>query len=446
MIGIDYQLARRVAKIAWPIIVGGAIDSILWLTDTFFVSGLGDEAVAAVGAGGYGSWFFFVASSLFYTGVLVLVAQALGAGKSDVANKVVGESLSAAFLLGAGVAGIGMLSAQPLVEGIIGARGVVGELAIEYLVPRLYGLLAGFPAMVYSAALRASGETKPVMKATGIAAAVNASLDPILIYGGFGIPGLGVKGAGIASAFSMLVELIVLSAEISRVISPPPIPRLPGTWAYRALRLGVPAYLERLVIVSGNIAYLGSVARCGEEALAAHTIGIRIESFAFLPSDGVATAAASLVGQEVGKGDVVEAKRIGLEVAKIGVLFMATAGLALVVLAPIAPHLFTKSERTAWLAMIYLVLAGLSEPALGFIFVLASSIRASGDTVTPTLVNLTGLYVFRVIPAYILPGIMPRGLCVLGAWLAMDIDLAGRAIVFYIIYSRLFERKARRVV
>ena len=77
---IDRDIAAEALRIAWPLMLADSIESILWLTDTYFVSGLGDKAVAALGLGGYLSWFFFSISTLIVTGVLVLTAQHLGAG------------------------------------------------------------------------------------------------------------------------------------------------------------------------------------------------------------------------------------------------------------------------------------------------------------------------------------------------------------------------------
>ncbi|MEB2836025.1 MAG: MATE family efflux transporter, partial [Desulfurococcales archaeon] len=80
------EVWRRALAIALPLMVAESIDSLLWLADTYFVSGLGDRAIEAVGLGGYLSWLLFSASAMMYTGTLVYVAQYTGAGRGELAG------------------------------------------------------------------------------------------------------------------------------------------------------------------------------------------------------------------------------------------------------------------------------------------------------------------------------------------------------------------------
>ncbi len=444
---IDRRIVARAWSIAWPLIVAEAVDSILSITDTFFVSRLGDKAVAAVGFGGYASWVFFVFTQLFYMGSLVIVAQAFGAKLLDKASRAMGESITSSIFFSLIPVGIVLVIAEDLVS-IVAGGGVGLDVLVDsanYLRVRVLGLPVLSTAMVISAGFRAIGDTKPSMIATIVGAVVNIILDPIMIFGLIGFPAMGVVGAAWASfiaSIATLTSYIAYSRRLPFTIKP----LLPGREAWNAFKLGLPAMVERLVFSMGGLAYIGAITRCGEVPLAAHTIGIRFESFAYLPAFAISIATASIVGQTIGRGDFNEAMRMGWELAKANALFMTAMAVILIVAAPYAPLVFTSNELTRELAMIYLILAAISEPALGVVMSIANAIRGGGNTIVPTIVNACSLYGVRVLLAYRLTSIVPARLCPIGAWIAMDLDLFIRALVFTIVYKKWFHKLARRVV
>jgi putative MATE family efflux protein len=444
----DWATWRRAVNIALPLMLAEAVDSILWLTDTYFVSSLGDRAIEAVGLGGYLSWFTFSIGSMIYTGALVVVAQAMGAGKGSESSQAVGEAITSNTLIAVPVA-VAAWYASPALVGLLAGRRVSAAakaLAASYFRWRLLGLPFLYAGLSLDAAYRGAGVTRPVLYATVASASVNAGLDPLLIYGLLGLPRLGVQGAALASAVAASVYLAILYAQAPRALGFPARPRRPASLAVVMVRLGLPALVERLVFVGGNLAYLGSIARCGDDALAAHTIGVRIESLAFLPLYSIGESAATLSGQHVGRGEVEAGRRAGVEVALFNVIVgLLVAGL-IASLSWRLPGAFTRSERVRELARLYLLVAALSEPFFGASISLSMAIRGAGNTVVPTLVNLASLYFLRVVPAGLLPRLMPPGLCALGAWSAMLLDQAGRAAATGLVYRRLYRRLARRVV
>ena len=445
---IDTGTWRRALSIALPLMIAESINSILWLTDTFFVSRLGDAAIAAVGLGGYLSWLTFVGGTLFYMGAMVLVSQAYGAGELGKAERSAGEALSSNILLSLPVVAA-MWAASPGILGFLGGPRVGRKtilLAIDYYRARLIGVPFAYAGLVLGAVYRAVGRTKPVMVSTTIAAVANAILDPLLIFGLASLPRLGVAGAGYASAAAALIDASTLWLLSKKTIGFQVTPKPPGSLAFQGARIGLPAFIERLAFVTGNMAYIGAVSRCGEKALAAHTIGVRIESLAFLPLFSISEAAAAIAGQETGAERIREAKKAGWQVALLngaaGIVTMA----AIILLSGLLPRAFTSDPQVVRLARLYLIIAALTEPPFGMVLSLGMAIRGAGNTIVPTIVNLTGLYLLRVVPASILPGHMPPGLCVLGAWLAMAIDVSGRSIIMAVIYVKYFEKIARKVV
>jgi Na+-driven multidrug efflux pump len=173
---------------------------------------------------------------------------------------------------------------------------------------------------------------------------------------------------------------------------------------------------------------------------------VRIESLAFLPLFSIGESAATLAGQETGARNIKEAKRSGIEVAKLNFLAGAITMIIIIVLSSRLPRIFTNNLEVIRLARIYLIIAALTEPLYGAVISLAMAIRGAGNTTVPTIINLTGLYLLRVVPAGILSRRMPTSLCVVGAWISMAIDVVGRTLITVFVYRKYFERIVRRVV
>ncbi len=440
-----YRYAVQAIRIGWPLVIVESLDSIVSITDTFFVSRLGDNAIAAVGLSSYLLWLLGVFGSLYYVGVMVLVSQAFGARDYERAGKVFGESLSATILLSLPVSITGYTLSSSLIQ-FLGGSGEVLRLGAGYMRIRSLGLVFWFTLLVYDAAFRGSGITKPLLLSSTTAATLNIILDPLLIYGII-LPPLGVKGAALASIASIAVGVIINSLLASRVLGFNPLPKPPRRDALLAARLGFPALVERVVFAGGNNVYMKSISRCGAKAIAAHTIGVRIESIAYMPAFAISTAASSIIGNLVGGGKKEEARRAGFEVAGVSALLMLAVGLLLVATSPYAPAVFTTDQATRRMAMIYLILAGISEPGLGVVMTLGGAIRGAGETRVPTIVNLLSLYLARVTPAYILGGkITLLHTCPLTQWIFMDIDILTRTILFLYIYHKFIHKLAHKIV
>ena len=428
-------------RIAWPMVISELGDSLYSITDTYFVSRLGTLALAAVGAGSYISWLFFVVVALFSTGVLVFTAQSYGAKEIEKARRALGESIIVGFSLALIIVLIVRLISPLIVGLVVGANRELVEITLLYFNTRILGLPFLLVAVSMDSVVRAVGATKYSMITVLSSALLNMILDPILIFGLFGFPALGVVGAALATIIS-IIYMLPLELFFLNKLSLLPQLSLEYGHVLKVLKIGAPAALERLVFSVGNNAYISFISRCGSTALAAHQVGIRIESFIYMPGFAFSVAAASLVGQRIGSGNVPEGKRIGLEAAKLSAIIMTILGVIVALTAHILVAPFAPNNDVASLARIYLILAGLSEPGLALAMTLGGAIRGGGNTLIPMILNATGLYLFRVLPAALLIG----SLGVIGAWIAMFIDVYLRGIIFLAIYMKYFEKIASKVV
>lgn len=411
------------------------------ITDTYFVSGLGEAALAATGLGSYLSWLFFVINSMFYTGVLVYTAQSKGTGVEEKARRGLAEAILYGIPIMLAISLAAFLFADQLVCIVSGGDQAIMPLATAYFMTRVLGLAIVMIAFSLDAALRGLGYTKYSMYSAVFSVAVNIILDSLLIYGYLGFPAYGVAGAALATIISIALMIPVELFYLKKVHHTPIFTRS-ITEFIGITKLGLPVAGERSIFALGNTIFIGLMSRCGQVALAAHNIGIRIESFIYMPGFAFSLAASTLVGQRIGAGDRVGAKKIGLETIKIGTLLMGLLGLVVAIASYYIVAPFSPTEEVRELAAIYLILAGLSEPGLALTMIGAGGIRGAGETRIPLIVNGVSFYLSRILPSLILIPVLG----VIGAWIAMFTDVYVRGFIFLLIYVKWFDKIAETII
>ncbi|MDP6612527.1 MAG: MATE family efflux transporter [Candidatus Hydrothermarchaeota archaeon] len=420
---------RKILALAWPAVLANLMYTVVSLVDLIMVGSLGAEAVAAVGLGGLLIWISYGVMASVATGTTALVARFIGAREKRDSEKVLTQS----FVLVAGFSifiTVAALMYSEKILAFIGTERAVAELGGVYLRTVFIATVFIFLTLVAEGALRGAGDTKTPLKIDLIINGVNLGLDYLLIYGNFGFPKLGVLGAGIASAsaFTMgavlyfgvlLSNRYVLSFRFSDL-------SIDFGMMRRILRIGVPSSIEKL-IMSGSIAvYASIIVGFGTIPLAAHQIGLRIEALSFMPGIGFAVAATALVGQNLGAKERKKAYAMGWETSKLCVGFMTLVGVILFIFPREFILFFTRDESVIELGILYLRLVAISQPFLALTFVLTGALDGAGDTRRVMYITIFGLWFFRLPLAYFLGITMGYG--VLGAWIAMIIDIFVRSL------------------
>ena len=198
-------LPKVITKMAVPSIVSFLITSIYNLADTFFVSGLGESATAAVSVNASLDQIIMMAGSMLAVGAASYVSRLLGAREKVKANQVLSTAFFLAFAFGLAVAVLGTGFMTPMVR-LLGATPTCEQYAIEYATYVL--MVAPFMAttFVMNQCLRAEGSPMRSMLGMGFGGILNCFLDPIFIFR----LGLGVTGASLATAISKMVSFAIL--------------------------------------------------------------------------------------------------------------------------------------------------------------------------------------------------------------------------------------------
>jgi putative MATE family efflux protein len=297
------SITRNILAMAAPIALGMVFQTLYLIVDLYFVAGLGDAAVAGVGAAGTLMFVIMALTQVLGVGAVALIAQAVGRKDQADANLVFNQSVL--FALACAIATLlGGYALTDVYVRQIAADAATQREGVSYLYWFLPGLALGFAQVVMGSALRGTGIVKPTMAIQALTVLVNTALAPVLIAGWGTGYAMGVAGAGLASTISIALGVALLGwyfLRLEKYVSFQQSmwrPRL-AVWK-RMLDVGLPAGGEfaLLFIYMGVVYWV--ISGFGAAAQAGFGIGSRVMQAIFLPAMAIAFAAGPIAGQNFG--------------------------------------------------------------------------------------------------------------------------------------------------
>jgi putative MATE family efflux protein len=296
---------------------------------------------------------------------------------------------------------------------------------------------------VLGSILRAAGDTKTPMKVGIWINLIHVVLDYVLIFGLFGYGGWGIAGAAYATVIVRLIGVAALYVYIRKSkLSFSLWTRDSGEFALPLLRLSGPAAAERLIMRLGQVLYFGLIIRLGTDVYASHTIAGNIEIFSYMPGYGLAVAATTLVGQQLGAGRKEDAYHYGLLSAAVAVVFMSFVGVLLFFFSPLAATWFTDQADVIQMVTTALRIDAFAQPFLAIGLVVTGALQGAGDTKSPMYSTAIGMWLVRVLGVYVLSVQLEMGIA--GIWLSIAIDLFIRAVFLLWRFRRMFSLTDKR--
>jgi putative MATE family efflux protein len=384
-------IARVVWRVGVPAVASNLLMIVFSVVDAFWVGRrLGAVALAAVTTSLFWIWLFISIAEMIGVGLTAVAARRHGEGRPGEAALAVGDALLYALGLGLAVAAAGTI-ALPALFAAMHTPAEVTALGKIYLGTYLLGAPGIFCYFAVDAAFRAQGDTRTPLLLLASSVAITLVLDPVLILGLAGAPRLGLVGAAIATvsvrgaACVAGVGLLVRRGMVRFAHF--------GSRALRALatisRIGAPTALTGVLFSLIYVIITRTASQFGTPALAAMGLGFRVESWIYVIGVGFGAAAAAIVGQNLGAGDIGRAERAGW----ITVAFAtAPASLAAAVelLFPQQLAGFFTHERPLILETAhYLRIAALSQLCVGAEVVFEGAMGGAGDTVPPMVWSTT---------------------------------------------------------
>ncbi len=391
------SIVRNILAMAAPMAAGMIFQTLYFLVDLYFVAGIGDAAVAGVGAAGTLMFVIMALTQVLGVGAVALIAQAVGRRDRADANLVFNQSLlfAAACAL------------ATLVGGYTLARGYVGSIAadaatqhagVTYLYWFLPGLALGFAQVVMGSALRGTGIVKPTMVIQALTVLLNTLLAPILIAGwGTGLP-LGVAGAGLASSVSIAAGIVLLGGYFVRLEKYVTFdahlwrPQL-AVWK-RMLDVGLPAGAEfaLMFIYMGVIYWV--IADFGSAAQAGFGIGSRIMQSIFMPAMAIAFAAGPIAGQNFGAGQGMRVRETFIKAVGLNTVVMVLVTVFLQWRPELLVAFFTPEAEAQAVGATFLRIISWTFIAQGVVFTCSGVFQGLGNTIPAMLSSAIRLSVF----------------------------------------------------
>ncbi len=418
--------------------------TLYYLVDLYFVSKLGDAAIAGVSAAGNVQFIVMSLTQILGVGTMALIAHAIGRKDRSDANLIFNQSL----VLAAMAAGATLLGGYTLAGTYmrnLSANAATAAAGTEYLHWFLPGLALQFAMVTMGAALRGTGIVKPAMVVQVLTVLINALLAPILIAGWLTNVPLGVAGAGLATSIAIAIGVAMMAyyfVRLEKAVAFDPDmfrPRL-ETWR-RILRIGLPPGGEfALMFVYMGVVYW-IIRDFGAEAQAGYGLGSRVMQAIVLPAMAVAFATAPLAGQNFGAGRFDRVRETFRASMILGTVIMA----GLTLLCQWQPEWFfggfTKEPAVVGVGAQFLRYVSWNFVASGLVFTCSGMFQALGNTLPALLSSASRLFIFAI-PAVWLsrrPGFELRQL-----WLLSVTTVAIQAVVSSGLLQREFRRRLTR--
>lgn len=416
---------RAVFTLAWPVMISMLSYTGMSVIDTLFVARLGTDPLAAVGLAAVLVFFTQSFGAGLMGGVRVLVSQATGAGNPSTAARLGWQGIWIALPLGALMSLMSLL--PPELFHLLGATPTVADHADAFFSIRVLGAPLVLLNIGISAWFQGRGDTVTPMRATLIGNGLNLVFDPLLIFGLWGFPELGVAGAALATITAGLFQVAYLSWRASPDLLK--VSRSPDKRLIRSvLDMGIPIGVRYTLDMGSFVIFSAMITHVGPVQLAAHIIVVRICSMSFLPGHAVGEAAGVLVGQFVGAGRKHLAKPVVISSVKLAVGIMASWGVIFLTLPELLVSPFETEAAVAQIAASVLIVAAAFQIFDAIVMAVGGGLNGAGDTRWVMIASLIGAWLIKVPGAYI--GIFIFDLGARGAWLAFTVELVLLSVAY----------------
>ncbi|RYZ50541.1 MAG: MATE family efflux transporter [Sphingobacteriales bacterium] len=431
------SINRAIFMLSIPMILEMIMESLFAVVDVFFVGKLGVNAVATVGLTESMLTIIYSTGIGLSMAATAMVARRTGEKNPDGAAHTGMQAIYLATGLSLIISFIGIFFSKDLLK-LMGASDALVEENYMYTQIMLSSNIVIMLLFMINGIFRGAGDASVAMRSLWLANILNIILCPTLINGFGPIPAMGLTGAAVATTIGrgtgVLYQLYFLykGKGILRIRRPHLAADFPIIG--QILKIGAGGTAQFLIASASWIFLIRILSTFGNQALAGYTIAIRVIVFAILPAWGMANAAATLVGQNLGAGQPDRAEKSVWKAAFYNMIFL---GCITVIFFFGAHHIisFFNNEKE----VVDIGTLALRVVCLGYIFyaygmVISQSFNGAGDTSTPTVLNLFGFWLFQIPLAYLLAITLDLG--PQGVFWAISIAESAIAIVAIILFRR----------
>jgi putative MATE family efflux protein len=392
-------LRRAIFLLAIPMILELVMESTFALADIYFVSRLGASAVATVGLTETYLYLLYSLAMGLAVAVTAIIARRVGEKKMEDAGKAAVQAIYLAFMASLPFAVAGIFFSKELLT-IMGADAWAIEEGYRYTQWMLGGNAVIVFLFVINAIFRGAGDAAIAMRVLWIANGINIILDPLLIFGIGPFPELGIEGAAIATNIGrgtgVLIQLWLLFKGSKHIRAKLSQLHWNASIVLHILRTSVGGIGQMLVSMTSWIFLMRILADLGSEAVAGSTIALRIMLFTMMPAWGLANAATTLVGQNLGAGFPERAESAIWKIGLYNMIFLLGVSAIYFFFNHELMAVFTDDARVLAIGAEWLRILSYSYFVYGWWMVSVQAFNGAGDTRTPTYINLVFFWLIQI--------------------------------------------------
>jgi putative MATE family efflux protein len=435
------SIPRLIRAISIPASIGFFFNTMFNVIDTYFAGLISTQALAALSLS-FPVFFIIISiGSGISTGTTTLIATALGEKDLPQAKIFAIQGIAFGVLLSVAVTAIGILVSPPLFL-LLGATGPYLDLCLAFMNTIFLGSVFFIMNYMLNSILNAQGDTFSFRNFLIIGCFLNMALDPWFIYGGLGVPAMGVMGVALATVFVQMlgnlylgykVSLSVLSCDgfLSGII--------PRVDTFRKIAgQGFPSSLNSISVGLGIFVITYFISIFGKEAVAAYGIATRVEQIILMPTIGLSIATVTMVAQNNGARQYERIFQTIRTALKYGGVFMGFGTIALLIFAGPLMHFFTSDRQVIAVGTLYLRISAFILYAYVILYVNVSALQGVKKPAY-------GLYIGTIrqiiLPVVIFPFFSKlMGLGLTGIWMGIFV-INWSAAIFTFFYAQMYLKR-----
>ena len=398
------SIRRAVFMLAVPMILEMLMESIFALVDIMYVSQISVNAVATIGLTESVITLIYAVAIGLSIAATAIVARRVGEKDLNGASEAAVQVIFLGVFVAAIVRVIGIIYPKELLS-LMGAEPDLIEEGYGYTKVLLGGNITIIRLFLITAIFRVTGESSISMWVLILSNGLNIILDPIFIFGFGPIPAFGVEGAAIATTIgrgsAVLFQLAILFYGYSKIkIGIKDIIIRTGVML-NLIKVSLGGIGQFLIGTTSWVFLMRIISEFGSEVLAGYTIAIRVMLFTLMPAWGMSSAAASLVGQNLGAKKPDRAEKSVWITSKYCSIFMGAVSIIYLVFAPQIIEIFNQTPDVVKYGSLCLRIMTAPFIFYGFGMIVLNAFNGAGDTKTPTYINFVCFWLLQLPFAYI---------------------------------------------
>lgn len=429
-----------ILKMGVPSMFGFLSQNIYSLVDTYWVSRLAEKeaGVAAVTFFSTILWLFFSFNQLVGPGSVAIISRRYGEKDYDQTEKAIKETLFLKLFFGLIFGVVGYFTVDSMLT-LLGARGTALTEGIAYGQVMFLGMAIMYATYSIYTAMRGVANPQMAMILMIASNILNMVLDPIVMFGYFGLPAMGIRGAAIASVASYTITLAVgvflfygnftnvrLHLRGKAKVS------IASMW--KIVKIGVPAWLGDMSFSGARLVITPMIAAFGTGVVAAYGVGNHVTHFGISLLVGIGLGLSSLIGHNVGGKKHERARKTADQAVLLSIGIMVVFGVVSFVFAGQIMRLFFDDPDTLGYGVLMLRIFAVSFPFLGM-FIMISEIHVGVGLNTPAMmISFMHSWLFEVVPVFMLTQVF--GLDQNAIWWTITLATIASAVIFYWYYRR----------